>query len=328
MKNIHIPTSAWVSILIGVISLLVVIVNGFMIFSYYPPLDLANLSEQNIKMNQYVEGTITDCVTVPVFNSQRALRGNSGTFIKGGEIYQYYTIPISGDQYIRILINDEETIKGMERIVHGDAAEVSFVGQIQVGGPLYTEWYNWDPEFDQSKIVVEYVIWQKELGAEENFCRVGFWGIVLAVLIYYFGGGIQMIEVPLEMPKYDKVAHHYDLENELAVARRRLEMYREQERAYRKKTTTGTVCIIIGLLIIVLNVFFIRPIGFLSIFYGVKKWWNFFINSRNRYALKISSFFSIKTLQTKRAIVERKIEELEQESFTDMHHGLPGKTID
>lgn len=318
MKNIHIPTSAWVSILIGVISLLVVIVNGFMIFSYYPPLDLANLSEQNIRKNQYVEGTITDCVTVPVFNKQRNISGSSGGWVKGAEVYDYYTVPISGDQYIRILINDEETIKGMERIVHGDAAEVSFVGQIQVGEPLDTVWYNWDPEFDQSKIVVEYVIWQKELGVEENFCRAGFWGIVLAVLIYYFGGGIQMIEVPLEMPKYGKVAHNYNLENELAIARRRLEMYRKQEKAYRKKTTIGTVCIIIGLLIIVLNAFLIKPIGLLFIIYGVKKWWNFFINSRNRYALKISSFFSIKTLQTKRAIVERKIEELEQESFTDM----------
>lgn len=116
MKNIHIPTSAFVSILIGVISLLIILVNGFKFFSYYPPLDLANLSEQNIKMNQYVEGTITDCVTVPVFNNQRSLSGTSGGFIKGIEVYDYYTIPISDDQYIRVLINDEESKKGWNRL--------------------------------------------------------------------------------------------------------------------------------------------------------------------------------------------------------------------
>lgn len=192
MKNIHIPTSACASILIGVISLLMILVNGFKLFSYYPPLDLASLSEQNIRMNQYVEGTITDCVTVHVFNNRRA-SGTSGGFIKGGKDYYYYTIPISDDQYIRVLINDKESIKEMEHIVNGDAAEVSFTGQIAIGEPLNTVWYNWDPEFDQGKVVVDYTIWQKALGAEKNFCRAGLVGILIAALIYYLGGGIQII---------------------------------------------------------------------------------------------------------------------------------------
>lgn len=201
MKNIHIPTSACISILMGVISLGLILVNGFQIFSYYPPLNLANLSEQNIKRNQYVEGTIADCVTVHVFNNQRA-SGCSGGWIIGGKNYQYYTVPISDDQYIRVLIDDEESIEGMEHIVHGETAEVSFTGQIVNGEPLNTEWYNWNPEFDQSKVIVDYVILQKTLDTEKKLFCAGFWGILIAALIYHFGDGIKVIEVSPELPEF------------------------------------------------------------------------------------------------------------------------------
>ncbi len=254
---------------------MIILVNGFKFFSYYPPLDLTNLSEQNMKINQYVEGTITDCVTVHALDSPRA-SGTSGGVIKGVEDYFYYTIPISDDQYIRVLITDEESIKGMENIVNGDAAEVSFTGQIAVGEPLNTVWYNWNPEFDQSKVVVDYMIWQKDLGAEKNFCRKGFLGILIAALIYCFGGGIQIVEVSPKLPKSGKVVPNYNKENELAIARRNLEMYREQETAYRKKTIPGTICIIMGLPMVMLNISVLKPVGLLLIIYGVKKMVGFF----------------------------------------------------
>ena len=296
---------------------MIILVNGFKLFSYYPPLDLTDLSEQNMKINQYVKGTITDCVTVHALDSRRA-SGNSGTFLKGVEEYYYYTIPISDDQYIRVLINDEESIKGMEQIVNGDAAEVSFTGQIAIGEPLNTVWYNWDPEFDQSKVVVDYMIWQKELDTEKNLCRKGFWGILIAALIYCFGGGIQIVDVTRKLPKPGKPVSNYNKENELAIARRNLEMYREQEIVYRKKTIPGTICLIMGIPIVMLNLSVLKPAGLLLIFYGVKKWWDYFINSRNEFAFQISSFLSKKTLQTKIAREESKIKELEQDSFTDV----------
>ena len=52
--------------------------------------------------------------------------------------------------------------------------------------------------------------------------------------------------------------------------------------------------------------------GLVLIIYGVKKWWDRFINSENRHAMNIAKLFSLKTLQTKRAEEERKIEEYEK----------------
>lgn len=312
MKNIHITTSAMISILIGVISLLVMLVNGLEIFFYDHPLDLAYLSKDNLKRNRYVNGTITDCVTVPVLGNQRDISGRSGTFVIRKEVYYYYTVPISGDQYIRVWIKDKESLKEMERIAQGEAAEVSFVGKIQAGEPLNTAWYDWNPEFDQSKIVVDYVIWQKTIDAEKLFCQAGFWGIVLAILIYHFFGEIQIIELPSESEENWKFVHNYK-DYELDNARRRLKVYMEKEIEYRKDAITGTICIIIGLPIVINNVFLINFFGSILIIYGVITWWTFFINSKNIVARKISRLFSIKTLQDKRAIEESKIEKLEQE---------------
>ena len=318
VKKIDIPISALVSILVGVISLWVFLANGFKIISYFHPLDLAYLSEQNIKIDRYVKGTISDCVTVPLFNNQNTLSGSSGMLVEiVGRDYESYTVPIFGDQYIRVWINNEESLKGMESIVHGDKAEVSFVGQIKKGGPLNTEWYNWNPELDQSKIVADYVIWQKTLDVEKNFCIAGFYGMVIAVLIYYFCGRIQIIEVQPETKKRSKVG--YDKENQLVISRKRLEMYEELERIYRKKRNIGTICIIIGFIIaFILELYELKAIGLLLMLYGSKKWWNFFINSKNRCAIEVARIFSMKTLQTKRAVEECKIEMIEKESLTEM----------
>lgn len=53
--------------------------------------------------------------------------------------------------------------------------------------------------------------------------------------------------------------------------------------------------------------------GLVLIIYGMKKWWDRFINSENRHAMNIAKLFSMKTLQTKRAEEEHKIEEYSRE---------------
>lgn len=193
MKSIYIPKSALISILIGIVSLWVLFINALEIVSYYRPLDLEYLSEQNIEAGRYVQGMISECVTVPLFNRQDMLSGNDGEFLGAwGRTYKSYTIPISGEHYIRVWLYDAESIDGMEGIVQGGTLEVSFKGKIQKGKNINAEWYNKDPDFDQSKVVDDYVIWQKTIDMEKNLCYAGLLGMVIAALIYYFSGGIEI----------------------------------------------------------------------------------------------------------------------------------------
>lgn len=314
MKKIDIPAVGLVSIFIGVISLWIFLVNGSRYVLYLYPLDLAYLSETNIKTDQYVKGTISECVTVPVFDRQDLMSGSSGEMIGMGRTYICYTVPISRDRYIRIWIYDKETLEGMESIVDGRQIEVAFTGQVKKGGlSLNAEWYNWNPEFDQSKIVSDYSVWQTTAETEKNLCIGGFLGMMIAALIYFSYGRIRIMNVSPEMPKRGGSVYNYNKENELAIARRRLEMYEEQKKIYRKKSMIGMICIVMGILIIlVAELLKLKAAGLIFIIYGGRKCWDFFINSSNRYAIEIARLFLIETLQNKRAEEECKIEELER----------------
>lgn len=72
----------------------------------------------------------------------------------------------------------------------------------------------------------------------------------------------------------------------------------------------GMVPGIIGLLLVMLGR--LERIELLLGIYGVKKWWDYFINSENKYAMKLAKFFSIRTLQVMREEEEIKIEVLEE----------------
>ncbi len=310
MRSVDIPRKALISIFVGIVCLWVFVANVIKLVSFYHPLDMDELSEQNMKVGRYVQGTISECVVVPVFHRQDMLSGWDSEFLgAGGRRYYSYTVPISEGQFVRVWLYDKESVDMLERFVCGDTVEFSFSGIIQEGGPISTEWYGWDPDFDQSKVVAEYEIWQKSMEAETNLCFMGVLGMILAAWAYYSCDGIRILEVSKKPDPHVKFKYNYNKENELIIAKKRLEKYKEWEKEYRKNKKVGTVCGIAGFLMMLWTNF--KWIGLLLMIYGIKKWWDFFINSENKYAVKVAKLFSIKTLQTKRAEEEMKIEILE-----------------
>lgn len=311
MKKVNIAFSALVSIGIGAVSLWIFLVNGWKLISYSHPLDLADLSEQTIKLNRYVKGTISDCFTVPAVEGRDDLRNGSSELLLGfGKDYECYTIPIPEGRYIRVYLCEKESLNGMERIVKGDPAEVSFAGLlVRPVGSLNTEFYDKDPEFDQSRLVTDLVLMQRTTEKEKNLFFLGLFGMVAAALIY-MRDGISITGVSPEKKK-DAGIPNYNKENEMIIARRRLERYAEQERVYRKMSVIGTGCVIGGLFLILATPA-LALMGLAFMIYGVKKWWDRFINSENRHAMNIAKLFSLKTLQTKKSEEERKLEEYEK----------------
>ncbi len=45
------------------------------------------------------------------------------------------------------------------------------------------------------------------------------------------------------------------------------------------------------LIAFVLELYELKSVGLVVMIYGGKKWWNFFINSKNRYAVEVARFF-------------------------------------
>lgn len=308
MKKVNIPISALVSLGIGAVSLWLFLVNGWKLASYSPPLDLANLCEQTMKANRYVRGTISECVTVPYEGRNSVRDGCSALWIDFGKVYECYTIPISEGRYIRVWLYEKGSLNGMEDLVKGASAEVPFAGLlVRSNGALNTEFYDRDPEFDQDKVVRDYVLVQKTTEKEKNLLFIGLFGMAAALLVYT-RDGIRVREVLPETKRDVGRIPSYNLENELIIARRRLERYAEQERAYRRRSVIGTGCVAAGLFAL-FALPFLRLPGLVFALYGCKTWWDRFIHSDNRRARNVARLFSIRTLQDKKEEEERKIEE-------------------
>lgn len=307
MKKVNIPISALVSLGIGAVSLWLFLVNGWKLMSWMYPLNLEILTEQTMKANRYVVGTITDCVTVPYEKGSSSRYGRSNSFLNGVMFYDCYTIPISEGRYIRVWLYEKESLSGMEGLVKGDSVEVPFAGLlVRSNGALNTEFYDHAPEFDQSKVVRDYVLEQKTKETEKNLFFIGLFGMAAAALIYV-RNSIRIREIPPEKKDAGRIPS-YHLESELAVARMRLERYVEQERIYRKEGVIGTGCVAAGLFAL-FAVPLLRLPGLVFLLYGFKTWWNRFIHSGGRRAREIARLFSIRTLQDKKEEEERKIEE-------------------
>lgn len=309
MKKVNIPISALVSLGIGAVSLWLFLVNGWKLASYLPLLDLANLCEQTMKGNRYVRGTISECVAVPYEGRNDVRDGCSALWIDFGKLYECYTIPISEGRYIRVWLYEKESLNGMESLVKGASAEVPFAGLlVRSNGALNTEFYDRDPEFDQSKVVTDYTLVQKTTEKEKNLLFIGLFGMGAALLTYVRGGGIRVKEVPPETKGDAGRIPNYNLENERIIARMRLEKYAQQERAYRKESVIGTGCVAAGLFAL-FALPLLRLPGLVFVLYGFKTWWDRFIHSDGRRAREIARLFSIRTLQDKKEEEERKIEE-------------------
>lgn len=306
MKKVNVPKSALASLGIGAVSLWLFLVNGWKLVSWSHPLDLSILSEQTMKANRYVEGTISECVTVPLTESGSVRVGCSGEWLGVGKCY---TIPISEGRYIRVWLNEKASLNGMESIVSGEPAEVSFAGLlVRPKMSLNAEWYGQDPDFDLNRLVTDYTLVQKNTEKEKNLLFIGLFGMGAALLTYVRGGGIWIKEVPLETKRDAGRTPSYNLENERIIARMRLEKYAQQERAYRRESVIGTGCVAAGLFALIFLPFLRLP-GLVFMLCGFKTWWNRFIHSDGRRAREIARLFSIRTLQDKKEEEERKIEE-------------------
>ena len=234
MRKVNISTAIVISILIGVISLCLLLINGYKMVAYrpYAPWNLSELSEKDMKHGRYVHGDILDCFKISYTNSLGATTymGNDGGLFDGAHFFYSYTIPIATDRYIRIwLLERSDSQKGMEELINGKTNIVPFTGQIKKGSDINSEFYNHDPDFDQGRIIAEYSLWEKGTDSERNLCILGLLGLVISWLLYRSAGGIEVREV---MDTTAKPQYNYDRENELDIANKLLEKYYAEEKSW------------------------------------------------------------------------------------------------
>ena len=304
MKRIHIPRAAIVCLFIGILSICGLFACIIKINAYHHPLPFSQLSEDTFKQGRYVSGTITSYVIsprMPKGKDSYDYFGTLDTYSGGG--YIGYIVPFNQEQYIRIWMNDSESLALLNQTQDGYHVNAPFVGQIKAVDSA-NSFTDDRLGFDHNKVITNYEIVQKNLNTEKFWIKVCILGLVIAILLYFQSG-----KVEISTDAYDEfenknpqvVPHYYDLSAEINVIEKRITMYEKMEKEYMRWGCVGLVCVAVGGIILVKVVTFSAMlVSFALICYGVRQLWSWFIHSKNKLAVYLAGIFHINTLQSKR----------------------------
>ena len=317
MKKIHISRMTIISLFILFLSVCGIAACIIKINAYHHARPLEYFSEDSLKPDKYVSGTITSYVVSTSWPKGPDVDYSIYSF---GELYNTitnekfvaYIIPFNDKQYIRIWIKDKESLALLRESHDGFHVNVPFVGKIETLDVPYS--YNDDSlGFDHNKVISNYVIFQKNLSKEKFWIKVCLLGVMISLLLYWFYGRIEVSEVVYENKKTQNISRYADIPSEKAIAESHIRMYEKQEKDYRTWGCIGVICIVIGVFVFVkFGSFSALVVCILLTGWGIKQFWTYFINSKNRLAVYISNLCNISTLQTKRMEEYKLLENLKQ----------------
>ncbi len=300
MKKILISRMTIVSLLIFLLSICGIAVCIIRINAYHRAQPLTYFSEGSLKPGKYVSGTITSYVISPRKPKGTDVYDYFGNWYNYIDRYIGYIIPLNEEQYIRIWINDQESLALLNETQDGLHVNVPFIGQIEVGDDA-SPYTDEQLGFNHKKVITNYVIVQKNLNTEMFWIKVCLSGIMISLLLYWFKGRIQVSEVVYEDKNSQSIPCYADISAEIVIVEKRISMYEKLVKEYRKGSCIGAVCVVIGVFLLVkFGSFSALIAAILLIGCGISKLWMHFINSKNSLAVFIANLFNLRTLQIKR----------------------------
>lgn len=300
MKKIHISPMTIISLFILLLSICGIAVCIIRINAYRHARPLTYFSEDSLKPGKYVSGTITSYVISPRKPKGTDVYDYFGNWYNYIDSYIGYIIPFNEEQYIRVWINDQESLSLLNESEDGLHVNVPFIGQIEAGNGA-SPYTDDQLGFNHNKVISDYVIVQKNLNTEMFWIKVCLSGIVISLLLYWFKGRIEVSEVEYEAKKPQSIPRCADISSEIIIVEKRISKYKKLEKEYRKGSCIGVVCIILGVFLFVkFGSFPALVTAILLTGYGISRLWLQFINSRNSLAVFIAKLFNLRTLQIKR----------------------------
>ncbi len=300
MKKIYISRMTIFSLFIFLLSICGIATCIIKINAYHHAQPLTYFSEGSLKPGKYVSGTITSYVISPRKPKGTDVYDYFGNWNNYIDRYIGYIIPFNEEQYIRIWINDQESLALLNKTQDGLHVNVPFIGQIEAGdgASLYT-----DDQlgFNHDKVITNYVIVQKSLNTEMFWIKAGLSGIVISLLLYWFKGRIEVSEAVNEDKNSQSIPCYANISDEIAIVQKHISMYEKLEKEYRKGSCFGAVCVVTGVFLFVkFDSFPALMTAILLIGCGISKLWMHFINSENRLAVCIANLLDLRTLQIQR----------------------------
>ncbi len=256
---------------------------------------------------QYVCGDI-DCYVVKEIETLGAesYSGVSTTWLTSlGAEYNFYTIPIVDNKYIRVMIQDKTLIESLGKFTKGQGKGIYFEGEIiEASIPLEYTWYNDIVEF-QGKVLGEvvqpqYVIREVSFSEKIKKMYIGIVFLIAAIGNYKLlcGTGSFIIREKIDVKKTIlQPTVRYNRKNELEAEKRKLEILQQRLKELKKGCLYKAFLIICGISIIThFYLWEVKVVGIFIVLAGIRGVWKYFINSHYSIAKYIARMFGIDTL--------------------------------
>lgn len=287
-------------------------------YKYKHAIPLETLQEQSCKEGAYVVGYIDSYLGMKIYGSNR-FSGVSQTFLSLAESWDFYTIPVSENTYIEVMLSDKATKNALDDFTEGKGEGVYFEGEIikpVTGANL--NWYASLEDFDMDTLIQSFVIREATLEKKKDIAYLGIILLMVSLLLFIAAGGINsiLIKEPIEdIP--DRTAYEfaksYNKQNELIVEINRLETLENRLASFRKSCLFGFP--ILGLGVYILNQAYLleaKFIGLLLILSAVRNIWRYFINSTNALSVFLAEKCNLNTLALQMRQCEKNIDLLKE----------------
>lgn len=157
-----------------------------------------DLNLTNCKKGQFVRGDINSYAVQRLSNNSYS--GISSSLLAGGLCYDFYTVPIGGGLYIRIMTADKEILTALESFDHGTGEPVHFEGQI-IASPVSfnEEWYSQSETFKnggQETIIKDLIIRQIDIKKRKHTIIAGLLLLIAALLQFFHAGRLKGLFPP------------------------------------------------------------------------------------------------------------------------------------
>ena len=280
--------------------------------SYYKhnhALSLENLTESKCKKGTYVVGNIDSYVVYRIKENNKVL-GSSDTLLTYTKAYEFYTVPIAQNTYIRIMVSGKDVLSKLKEFIEGKGESFYFEGEI-VDSPVEFnyKWYASIEDFNPEDVIKPYVIKEINFESNKSTIYVGILLVVFSALLFFGDGGVKSVvsrdndEAGIlgnRGSRSNDYANSYNKHNELLIEIRQLELFETRLSELKKKCIIGFVMLGIGIYIIVSAYLWeIKFVGVLLIVISVRSVWKYFINSNNRVAHHLVKLFGIESLSLK-----------------------------
>lgn len=304
--NISISKRIVINIIIFVIGLILLSGGVKSYYKYKHAIPIKDLNEWDCKEGKYVIGNIDEYVVKKMAGTDKYAGISSTLLTLTGKAYNFYTIPIAQNSYIRIMISDNSILDKLKNFTVGKGEGVYFEGEI-INSPIEIslKWYDGIEGFNKEDVVKSYVIKEINIKRKKDLTYIGFLLVIFSVLLFYSSGGVNSVitkenDIDDTKPKNNNYANSYNKSNELLLEKNKLQLFEKRLSELKKKCFVGFILLGLGVYIVVgFHFLEIKLIGILLIIYSVRCIWRYFINSGSEPALWLVRKFGLESVSVK-----------------------------